>query len=171
MAWVRCCGAKSGKTISVDLSSLSFAQPSNTSAGPNVKRTFTKGTYCLGLSDDNQFYPSYVNLVSRNGNTVTIKGVTYGGYGFGYVLPNTVEPNKLVTVKFTKDNNCRLVVCNYKSDGTFLNSTIISGANETAGTYTKTFSLPSNAEYGILLLYSGTLNVNTVLTLESIVTE
>lgn len=165
MAWIRCCGGGTTNEVNTDLGSLALANPSNTALS-DVNRTWTKNTYCKGLTDNNVYVFNNVTIVARAGNSVTINS-SAAGYGFAYVLPNNVVPNKTVTVNFTKSANTALGVANYGSDGLYLNTTYLSPSTEAAGTYTKTFSLPNNAEYGVLVYIPYSANTDVSLTLNT----
>ena len=116
--------------------------PSDTSGAPKTKRTFTPGTYCVGMSWSNYYYPSNVTSYSVGNGTIT---VTNGNvYGLGY--PVRVTPGQAYYLSATTTNG-RAHIAYFSSDGTY-----VSGVS--TDTLNKSFTVPSGVDIAVIVFFS-----------------
>lgn len=127
------------------------ANPSDTSASNSVKRIFTPGTYCVGISANNYWNPSNVTNYNIENNTISI--TVEGTYGIGYALP-LVPGNYRISCDGT---NQRINMGYYSADGTFINyqNSVI---NASSSTTDNDFTVPAGCAITIVVFMGATLS-------------
>ena len=158
MAWVRCCGGKKRITLLSPINELILTTPSNTANATTSKRTWTKNSIIKGIADDNHYDTSRSEITNRTSNSFS--GTGSAGYGIGLVT--LCESGKTYRINFSQSGyNTGLFIMYYASDGTFISSTKL-----TTNNMDTSFTVPSNAEYVLLMSYFTTTGTTIINKLE-----
>lgn len=129
---------------------LTQGYPSNTNSDKSTKRTFTIGTYIVGLTRNNVYIPS--NVISSNitKNSISFKNNNQSGYGVS--VPFLLTVGKTYTVSCKADNNFypAIGITYYKEDGTLISYT---ESEVITNNPVKSFTVPENTYYTLILFY------------------
>lgn len=160
MAWIRMCG--SPKRILEYLSTLNtlvLTQPSNTAAAPATQRTWSKNSYVLGLAGANSYNPAYITQHSFPADNRLRFTASQTSWGVGFVLNSNIEKEHTYHVDFTNiESTATMCAIFYDASGTHINYL----SNVT------TFTVPSNAEYVIIMFQATANNTPTTIQLNDI---
>lgn len=130
-----------GKNLLND--NLVFGQPSSTAFSNTTDRTFTEGTYLVGLANNNYFDKSKVEVIEvlRNKFSFIPRG---GGYGIG--IPKIIKPNATYSIsyKFTSNGGGDFTYISfYDINGVYKRNTNVSSV--------KTFTTNSDEYYAVIV--------------------
>lgn len=148
--------------VILDFSTFTQGSPSNTATANTTKRTFTKGTYVKGLSDNNYYVPSRIKSFSSTKGSFSFVGS--GGYGVFFVLPSEyTQKGKIYSIKAKcmsanqeKDKGSFNLMF-YKADGTYLNTTSVvdrSASDATQDFYESIYEIDTNSTVEYVLFGS-----------------
>ena len=124
--------------------------PSNTdSYDTTTLRTFTFGTYLIGMSRNNYYVPSYLTNVNISKNSISFKT---SASGFGISVPFLLTVGNTYTVSCKSDNNfySGIGITYYKEDGTLISFT---DSEIVTNNPVKSFTVPENTYYTLILFY------------------
>lgn len=124
--------------------------PSNTEGFDNTTlRTFTFGTYLIGMSRNNYYVPIYVTNVNISKNSISFKT---SSAGFGISVPFLLTVGNTYTVSCKADNNFypSIGITYYKEDGTLISFT---DSEIITNNPVKSFTVPENTYYTLILFY------------------
>ena len=132
---VRC-----GKNI-LKTNGLTFANPSSTATANTTPRTWTRDSYCVGISHNNYYNTVPIDVYSVSDNEIVVK-TTSSAYGVN--IPITLARG--ISGKITLNANVsggKITVSFYKEDGTFISS-------NDSPTLPRTVSIPSGTFWAVL---------------------
>lgn len=123
--------------------------PSNKNYGAGTLRTFTIGTYVVGMTRRNNYEPSNVTNFNVSKNSISVKSQS-SGYGINVPLILTV--GQTYTISCIADNNFypAIGISYYKEDGTFITSTEVETITNNP---IKLFTVPENTYYTVITFY------------------
>lgn len=129
---------------------LTQGYPSNTNFDNSTKRTFTIGTYIVGLSRNNYYSEGYIKTVNVSKNRISFK--LLGGW-FGVSVPCLLTVGKTYTFSCKTDNNhgTNIGISYYKENGELISFTDVLG---NTNNIVKSFTVPENTYY-TLILFTG----------------
>lgn len=136
---------------------LTQGYPSNTSYEGTTHRTFTIGTYIIGMTRNNYYEPYYITNVSVSKNNILFK-TKQSGYGVS--VPFLLTIGKTYTVSCKADNNFypSIGISYYKEDGTLISFT---ESEVITNNPVKSFTVPENTYYTLILFFGRTGNEYT----------
>lgn len=123
--------------------------PSDKNYGAGTLRTFTIGTYVVGMTRRNNYEPSNVTSFNVSKNSISLKTQS-SGYGINVPLILTV--GQTYTISCIADNNFYpgIGISYYKEDGTFIISTEVETITNNP---IKLFTVPENTYYTVITFY------------------
>ena len=137
---------------------LTRGYPSNTEPYDNTTlRTFTFGTYIIGMTRNNYCIPSHIANVNISKNSISFKTADSG---FGISVPFLLTVGNTYTVSCKADNNFYpgIGITYYKEDGTLISFT---DSEIITNNPVKSFTVPENTYYTLILFYGRTGNEYT----------
>lgn len=133
-----------------NLLDIPLTQGYTSNEASTTKRTFTIGTYIVGLTRNNIYIPS--NVISSNitKNSISFKNNTQSGYGVS--VPFLLTIGNTYTVSCKADNNFypSIGISYYKEDGTLISYT---ESEIITNNPVKSFTVPENTYYTLILFY------------------
>lgn len=132
---------------------LTRGYPSDTTYTNTTLRTFTVGTYIIGISRNNYYRPYNIDNISVSKNSISFKVVGASGYGVG--IPFLLTVGQTYTISCVVDNNFspQVGVSYYKEDGTLISYTESELINDK---HVKSFTVPENTYY-TLVTFTGAI--------------
>lgn len=136
---------------------LTRGYPSNTSVPNTTLRTFTIGTYILGLARNNFYNSNRISNLNISKNSISYK-TSESGYGVS--VPFRLPVGNTYTVSCKADNNFYpgIGISYYKEDGTLISYT---ESEVITNNPVKSFTVPENTYYTLILFYGRTGNKYT----------
>ena len=136
---------------------LTQGYPSNTTLENTALRTFTIGTYIVGISRNNYYASYYISNFAVDKNKIKFKP---SSSGFGISIPLLLTVGKTYTVSCKADNNFypSIGISYYKEDGTLISYT---ESQKITNNPVKSFTVPENTYYTLILFYGRAENEYT----------
>lgn len=133
--------------------SLVRGYPSNNDGNTTALRTFTEGTYIVGMTRNNYYNPNVISKCRISENKISFTNYN-SGYGVSIPLLLNIGTEYTVSCKADNDFYPGIGVSYYKEDGTWISQT----ANEIiTNNPSHTFTVPENAYY-TLITFFGRIN-------------
>ena len=136
---------------------LTRGYPSDTTVSNTTLRTFTIGTYILGLVRNNFYNSDRISNLNISKNSISYK-TSESGYGVS--VPFRLPVGNTYTVSCKADNNFypAIGISYYKEDGTIISYT---QSEVITNNPVKSFTVPENTYYTLILFYGRTGNKYT----------
>lgn len=131
---------------------LTQGYPSDTNYYLSTKRTFTIGTYIVGMTRNNYYTPSYIANVNISKNSISFK-TAESGYGISVPFLLTVGNTYMVSCKADNNFYPGIGISYYKEDGTLISFT---DSEIITNNPVKSFTVPENTYYTLILFYGRT---------------
>ena len=123
--------------------------PSDKNYGAGTLRTFTIGTYVVGMARSNNYEPSNVTNFNVSKNSISLKPQSSG---YGINVPFILTVGQTYTISCIADNNFYpgIGISYYKEDGTFITYTEVETITNNP---IKLFTVPENTYYTVITFY------------------
>lgn len=136
---------------------LTRGYPSDTALTNTTLRTFTVGTYVVGMVRNNYYNSNRISNLNISKNSISYK-TSESGYGVS--VPFRLPVGNTYTISCKADNNFypAIGITYYKEDGTLISYT---ESEVITNNPVKSFTVPENTYYTLILFYGRTGNKYT----------